>query len=191
MINWKSFSSKTEPNFSYGVEAAKPPFPSPQLQASFGVWSMIIDHCFKPNLLSLKWKLLHPVCSSPIPSSSSQELADSVKQSVSAVKTVKQSIFSLVTSIPKVFSVFLSLIFLEEEYLYFWQNVPTHSSFLQVKVPTFLPITKVLPLPFQTSNSASEHCLFQGEGEWSEGAQTFWQYMIAMLGVAVFLAIQI
>ena len=33
---------------------------------------------------------------------SSQELTDSVKQSVSAVKTVKQSIFSLVTSIPKV-----------------------------------------------------------------------------------------
>lgn len=95
-----------DPYASYGVEAAKPPFPSPQLQASFG------------------------------------ELADSVKQSVSAVKTVKQSIFSLVTSIPK------------------------------VKVPTFLPITK-------------------GEGEWSEGAQTFWQYMIAMLGVAVFLAIQI
>lgn len=31
-----------------------------------------------------------------------QELTDSVKQSVSAVKTVKQSIFSLVTSIPKV-----------------------------------------------------------------------------------------
>ena len=36
-----------------------------------------------------------------------------------------------------------------------------------------------------------EHCLFQGKDEWSEGAQTFWQYVVAMLGVAVFLAIQI
>lgn len=95
-----------DPYASYGVNAAKQPFPSPELQASVG------------------------------------ELKNSVKQSLSAVNSAKQSLYSLVTSIPK------------------------------VKVPTFLPITK-------------------GKGEWSEGAQTFWQYVIGMLGIAVFLAIQI
>ena len=54
--------------------------------------------------LSMLISLLQRMLLSPIDYClfSVQELTNSVKQSVSAVKTVKQSIFSLVTSIPKV-----------------------------------------------------------------------------------------
>ena len=64
-------------------------------------------------------------------------------------------------------------------------NLPSHNQ------GSLLILNIVKMLCHVKPPTVDEYCLFQGKGEWSEGAQTFWQYVVAMLGVAVFLAIQI